>query len=306
MLNKHVLLSGAATLVCALGIGAFMQFAGAGTAREQSRPAVPLLPAEAGPAALTIENITLTSVPPGPGMSAPADRHARAAEPLAALKPACAFMAAAAPAAGASVDLSVEAPCRAGETFTVHHRGMMFTAALDGSGRYQARVPALAGRAVFVVETGSGDGATARVQVPDVDSVERIVLQWRAGSGFEMHARENGAAYGSAGHLWHGADQAGASDAPPRLIRLGSSSQPGARISEVYTRSAANAAGTALTAEAEVTPGNCGREIFAEALHLQGGRLQSRELSLAVPGCEASGSFLVLNNLAENLKLAAN
>lgn len=304
MLNKRVLLSGAATLACALGIGAFMQVAGAGTGRGQGLPSVPLLPAEAGPAALTIENITLTSVPHGLGRGTPADHPARAPEPLAALKSACAVSAAAAPAAGASVDLTVEAPCRAGEALTVHHRGMMFTAALDGSGRYQVRVPALAEDAVFVVETANGVGATARAHVTGLERVERIALQWAAGSGFEVHARENGAAYGSDGHLWHGAELA--SGAAPRLVRLGAGSQPGARISEIYTRPVADTSGTALTLEAEVTRENCSREIFAEALYLQEGRLLSRELTLAMPGCAAKGSFLVLNNLAENLKLAAN
>lgn len=299
MLNKRLLMSGAATLACVLGIGVFMQDSGAEATRQSSRPAEPQLPAEAGPVELVIENITFTSVP----SAAAAGRTPE----VPTVAQACGLAAAAEPAPGAMVRLSVAAPCRAGEALTVHHSGMVFSASLDQAGRYDAEIPALSEQAIFVIETPRGDGTTASTHVPGLDSVERFVLQWQQGAGFEMHARENGADYGSASHLWHGADAA--QDGPARLLRLGSADQPGARLSEVYTRPAAgnaDAGDTALTAEAEVTEANCGRDSFAEALRLQAGRLTSRDLVLSMPGCDAKGSFLVLNNLAENLKLAAN
>ena len=35
-------------------------------------------------------------------------------------------------------------------------------------------------------------------------------------------------------------------------------------------------------------------------------RLRTQDLTLAMPDCQATGDFLVLNNLLENLKIAAN
>ncbi|UWQ79252.1 hypothetical protein K3725_18470 [Leisingera sp. S132] len=61
-----------------------------------------------------------------------------------------------------------------------------------------------------------------------------------------------------------------------------------------------------MTAEAEVTGRNCGQDIIAQALRLTGGRLTSRDLVMVMPDCEAQRSFLVLNNLLEDLKIAAN
>lgn len=63
----------------------------------------------------------------------------------------------------------------------------------------------------------------------------------------------------------------------------------------------------ALSIEAEVTAGNCGQDISAQAIELRrDGTLRTRELSLAVPDCDGVGDFLVLNNLLDDLKIAAN
>ena len=204
------------------------------------------------------------------------------------------------------VAFSVDAPCRAHERLTVHHSGMSFTASLDSTGQYASLVPALARTAVFIAETASGAGAVAVAEVDGIESMERVVVQWSGNSGFEVHAREFGAAYGSAGHVWHGA--AGGSGAG-WIDRFGDESHLAARVAEVYSlpsRLPGQSGTVSLTAEAEVTTSNCGRDIFAQALQLRGGRLSSRDLVLAMPDCDAQGSFLVLNNLVEDLKIAAN
>ena len=36
------------------------------------------------------------------------------------------------------------------------------------------------------------------------------------------------------------------------------------------------------------------------------GAMKTQDLTLAVPGCDAVGSFLVLNNLVTDLKVASN
>ncbi|MBY6135641.1 hypothetical protein KUV61_07370 [Nocardioides marinus] len=306
MLPKKVIRTSALTLACALSIGAYMQFSVQAPEvgqqeRDTTLPVISAtveLPGEPGPTRLEIENITLTSAPAEPT----AESWTTEEEPAAR----CAMVADAVAAPMAMVELTVSAPCQAGERVTIHHSGISFSARLDETGRFQSSVPALAETAVFIAEAGSGLGAVAVAQVDDLDRVDRVVLQWIGNSGFEIHAREFGAAYGSAGHLWHGAEPGAALG---HLMRLGDDSLLAPRIAEIYSlpRAASDRAGTVtMTAEAEVTGINCGRDIAAQALQLRDGQLSSRDLVMAMPDCSAEGSFLVLNNLVEDLKIASN
>lgn len=307
MLSKTVMRTTALTLACAIGIGFYMQSAGtmpavsrlAGYASAAAEASSPQLPGEPGPARLQIDNITLTS--------APADdtdipRSAEVANTAAA----CQLEASATALPKAMVALHVTAPCHGGERLTLHHSGMSFTARLDPDGQFSSEVPALTQTAVFIAETTSGSGAVAVTEVADLETIERVVLQWSGNSGFEIHALEFGADYGTAGHIWHGA----AADAGVgEVLRLGDESQLAPRIVEIYSLPAERSdrsGSVSLSAEAEVTAINCGRDITAQALQLRDGRLSSRDLVMAMPDCEAQGSFLVLNNLVEDLKIAAN
>ncbi|UWQ41412.1 hypothetical protein K3718_18110 [Leisingera aquaemixtae] len=301
MLSKQVVLTSAMTLACALGIGFFMQASSSRWAGEAAAAADPQLPPEPGPAELKIENITLTSRRAEPALSDAQPQSAPLAQPGA-----CNVTAAAKAGPMAMVSLTVSAPCHGGERLTVHHSGMTFTAALDRSGHFAAQVPALTRTAVYIAETASGGGAVAVAEAPDAETVERVVLQWSGSSGLEIHAREFGAGYGSTGHVWHGA-ASGLSAG--QVIRLGDASLLAPRIAEIYSvpsRQTGRSGTVSVTAEAEVTGQNCGRDISAQALQLSGGRLSSRDLVIAMPDCDAQGSFLVLNNLVEDLKIASN
>lgn len=304
MLTKRVLLTSAMTLASALGIGVYMQASGTdrgAVPAHETEAANAKLPAEPDTEELQIEKIALTSAQADAPVSE--EGYQRAGPSLA---DSCQMTATAKAAPLAMAELAVDAPCRANERLTVHHSGLSFTVALDNAGHYEGVVPALTQTAVFIAETASGAGAVAVVEVPDIGSVERVVVQWSGRSGFELHAREFGAAYGSAGHVWHGgAVQAGAG----RITRLGDETQLEPRIAEVYSLPSSlpgQAGSVSLSAEAEITAGNCGRDIHAQALKLQSGRLISRDLVMAMPDCDAKGSFLVLNNLVEDLKIAAN
>lgn len=301
MLSKQVILTSALTLAVALGIGAYMQAAGSGWLGGSVSALEPELPRDPDTVQLRLDKITLTSAPPAADR---AETAPHSAEPVPAVS--CPMTAIAEAAAMAMVKLTVSAPCHALERLTVHHSGMSFTAALDSSGRFTAQVPALARRAVFITETTSGGSAVAAADVEGLETIERVVLHWSGNSGFEIHAREFGAAYGGAGHVWHGAAaQAGAG----RIDRLGSGSQLEPRFAEFYslpTRLPGRSGSVALSAEAEVTGLNCGRDISIQALQLSGGRLSSRDLMMVMPDCNETGSFLVLNNLLEDLKITAN
>ena len=83
-----------------------------------------------------------------------------------------------------------------------------------------------------------------------------------------------------------------------------------ALMAEVYTfptLTSDSAGRIGLSVEAEVTAANCGRQIAAQTLQLKPGEtLRSRDVTLDMPACDANGDFLVLKNLFEDLKVAAN
>lgn len=81
-------------------------------------------------------------------------------------------------------------------------------------------------------------------------------------------------------------------------------------LAEVYTFPSAKSVQDGvvdLSVEAEVTNTNCGLEIEAQTLEMtSNGQMKAHDLTLAVPDCGAIGTFLVLNNLVSDLKVASN
>lgn len=225
----------------------------------------------------------------------------------------CAVTATATPGAAATAILTVNAPCYGNERVTVHHTGMMFTQATDATGQLTVTVPVLAEQAVFILAFANGNGAVAQTYVPDLAAYDRIVLQWTGREGFQIHAREFGADYGEAGHVWAEGGQSADLTALGEggyVTRLGDVDTLVPQMAEVYTfpTDMSNRAGTvAMSIEAEVTNSNCGRAVEAQTLELKaGGTLRTRDLTLEVPNCTAVGDFLVLNNLVDDLKIAGN
>jgi hypothetical protein len=167
-------------------------------------------------------------------------------------------------------------------------------------------VPALSETAIFMVQLENGSGAVESVEVGSLDGYERIALQWSGPGGFQIHAREFGAAYGSAGHVWSGSDLSGGTG---QLVRLGDLDALNPNIAEIYTYpvSQTEREGTvSISVEAEVTDANCGRDIAAQSIELrERGSLRTRDLVLTMPDCSAVGDFLVLNNLVDDLKIAS-
>lgn len=243
---------------------------------------------------LVLENIALT-------VSVPNLQHD---DSVLQQNPGCDLKVSAEPRAGAMVALSA-ASCTPNEIVTIHHNGMIFKTALDDQGVLDRVVPALNAHSVFIIETASGLTAKASAEVPEILGFNRIVLQWAGHGGFELHAREFGADYGEVGHVWSGTAHNGIGS----VMRLGDMSIFSPLVAEVYSYPADNSPkdGTIeLTVESEVTSANCDHTISAQTLDLRSGLLRSRDLVLNMPNCEATGDFLVLNNLVENLTIAAN
>lgn len=331
MLKTREMLTAAGTLTCAVGIGFIMQSGDTAKQRysdvaQENTPteiASSIVAANSAGAFLEVQDITLTSaqttpmdviVTPEAGVQlASAPVNGLAAPELDTSVPAasCDISAMAIASKGAMIDVSLTAPCMPNENVTVHHNGMMFTQSTARDGSLKVSVPAMAEDAVVIFAFPNGEGAVAQVQVPDLGQYDRTAIQWKGDAGFEMHAREFGANYGQDGHVWAGEmrDVSAVDSAKGFLVRLGSASALSPFMAEIYTFPTGMGAqdGTIdLSVEAEVTLMNCGLEIEAQSLELQSGKVKTQDLTLAVPECDAKGSFLVLNNLVQDLKVASN
>lgn len=225
----------------------------------------------------------------------------------------CEFNLTATPGAAAMVTLDLEAPCMVNERFTLHHNGLMFTAATDDEGMSQMRVPALAKNAVFIVAFGNGEGAVANAEVSSVEYYDRYIVQWQGQSGLQVHALEYGATYGEDGHVWADAKRdmgIAARGEGGFITRLGLSDMNSARMAEVYTfptLTAQKPGEIDLRLEAAVTRMNCGRDIEAQSLHISGTQAPvASDITLAMPECDAIGDYLVLKNMFNDLKIARN
>lgn len=320
MAHRTQIITASGTIACAAAIGFFMQ----SSETAERRYGEALADADPTNQILDVEQITLTSgeliaaspsVPTSEAEVIKAAAPANLPEPERSDRladPACEMTATARPVAAAMVDLSLSAACLPNERVTVHHNGMIFTQTTDAAGKLDVTLPALSQEALFIMAFINGEGAVAQTSVPELVDFDRMVLQWKGDTGFEIHAREFGADYGDTGHIWHGApgEMADAITGKGGFVsRYGDADVPESLLAEVYSFPVINTGYTGtvdLTVEAEVTDVNCGLEIEAQTLQVhQGAQMKTRNLTLSVPECDAAGNFLVLNDLLVDLKVAA-
>lgn len=312
-------------LVCALGIGYFMQ---AGRSGAQSPDATAIF--DVGEPEIKITQITLTSAAPTPPAAMPEPAALPGAPVTLALATdelladnfpeeesvpgfACDYTMTAEPLAAAMVKVTLDAPCMINEKFTLHQSGMMFTEVTDDKGQSVLTVPALGENAVFIASFANGEGAIATAVVDTFAYYDRFVVQWGGQSGMKIHALEYGADFGDQGHVWDNAayDMARAAHGEGGfLTRHGAPDLDNALLAEVYTfptETALRAGDVSLRVEAEVTAGNCGRDLEAQTIATGGeSGLKVQDIVLAMPDCDGIGDFLVLNNLFNDLKVARN
>ncbi|MEM7732896.1 MAG: hypothetical protein AAF280_08965 [Pseudomonadota bacterium] len=215
--------------------------------------------------------------------------------------------------AGAMVELLIDTNCHANSGFTVHHNGMMVSGMTDGEGLAAVMLPALTEKAVYLVAFPGDDTVVANAEVTSVVDYDRAIVQWSAYDGLQVHALEYGATYEEPGHVWSGAMGEMASAAKGEggfMMRLGEPTPLSTHMVEVYTFPTGMALreGTVdLSLEAVVTEANCGRDLEAQVIQKSGDTpMTVRELTLAMPDCDAIGDFLVLNNMFDDLNIARN
>lgn len=205
----------------------------------------------------------------------------------------------------ARVELTVDAPCNTESRVTVRHSGLAFSDLTDARGHLKVIVPALSQTARFVVEFDDGRDAETQAQVAGLDRYQRVALQWRGENSLQLHAREDGAGFGEAGHVWTQATYPGAGVVVP----LGTVDTEAPLLAQIYSIPRSDSERpdiVSISVEAEVTEANCNREVTAQSLEMRGnGPIRSRDLVLSMPDCDATGEFLVLNNLVADLKIAA-
>ena len=149
--------------------------------------------------------------------------------------------------------------------------------------------------------------------VPDLDDYYRVGLQWNEDRALELHALEFGATYGEAGHVWHGnagSVERAVSGAGGFVSTVGAADVDSPMLAQIYTLprdTLGDAGNVRLTIEAPVTEANCGLDTLARTLELEeDGSVAVIELTFTFPGCDAVGEYLVLQNLFEDLRVAAN
>ena len=214
--------------------------------------------------------------------------------------------------AGAMVALVIDAPCQTGAEFIVHHQGMMFTALTDDAGHAELTVPALGLNSVFVAAFASEDGAMASVEVPELALYDRAVLQWQGDLGVSMQVYEFGAEYGAAGNV-NAANPRGIdalAEGQGFMVALGETGATDSYRAEVYTYPVNTSSMTGnilVSVDAQITAGNCGREVTAQSIQITAGEDPTGEdLVMTMPDCDGVGDILVLNAMFDEIMVAMN
>jgi len=290
------------TVACALAIGYLMQNGSA-----DPGPAPEKVAATNQASVLAgLEAITLTSSPSSDAVDEPplsTTTPPRRAEPT---PPAnCALSARAMASANATARLLFRAPCHPHDRVEILHSGLTFTAVTDARGALDLTVPALSEYAIFLISLDDQKGTVATTHVQDITEFERVALQWQGKTEIQLHALEFGASYGEQGHVWASPDASGAGS----VVHLGQPDLADARQVQIYSYPSGSESPDgeiALSVEAEVTPANCGSDLNIQTLELRADRrLRSRDLTVTLPDCSGSDDFLVLNNLLQDLTIAA-
>lgn len=210
--------------------------------------------------------------------------------------------------AEATLDLTLIAPCRASERVVLRHGGLAVTGMTSATGTLFASLPGMEASGEVSVLFASGQEVTAAEALPNLPGYRRFAVQWMADDAFQINAFENGAGFGTEGHVSAANPQRRLPNVPLRggyLTTLGDSSVPFPMLAEVYTFPADKTAPVDLTLEAKVTDATCNRELLGEMLLSEAGTVTKTDLSMATPTCDGIGDVLVLNNPLPDLKLAA-
>ncbi len=207
----------------------------------------------------------------------------------------------------AVIAVTLLAPCHPDERVVLRHGGLAIAAKTSATGALFIDIPALETGATLSVRLADDSTVQASIDVPEAAALSRFGVQWLADDTFQLHAFEDGADYGTPGHV--------SAQNPGQLLpgtpvkggwlsRLGDPTVDLPMQAEIYTFPKGGT-DVDVVVEATVTEATCGRELIGETLTMTGGASYVTDLTLAMPDCAAKGDILVLKNLVPDMKLAA-
>lgn len=259
-------------------------------------------PALSAPTPAAGQLVQSTSTDPVPAQSPTVDTE------LAEELNSCAVWLVATPMATAMMEVSVYAPCDAGQVVEMSHAGMKFDARIGDDSQLMLQVPALAESATVALTFADGRTHSDTTEVADVSMYERAVLQSRAPAVLGLNAYEFGASFGDAGHVR--ADNPRDPGISGYLTVLGDATIENGHVSQIYTYPIGitqSSDAVALEIEAAITSASCGHQVEATALGMQSGIvLQERAINMTMPDCDGAGGYVVLQDVLPEQSVAMN
>lgn len=205
--------------------------------------------------------------------------------------------------AGGMIGVDLSATCRPAQRVVLRHAGLAVTYRIGDDGRLLAQVPALAVSEPVEVLFQDGSRVAALVAMPEVAALRRFGVQWQGSAAFTVQGFEDGSDFGQQGVISAanpGTAQTGV------MTALGDATVENPLLAQIYTYPVDPARTTTLVVEAAVTGETCGHDLLGEVISSTAGRATKVDLTLAMPDCSGVGDFLVLKNLDEGMKIAAN
>ena len=201
----------------------------------------------------------------------------------------------------AMLGVALTAPCHDGERVVLHQAGLAITGKIGADGRLAVVLPALTADGAVAVLFADGSRADQVLPMPEAANLRRFGVQWQGAAAFVLHGMEDGADFDPPGDI-SGRNPVGAGF----LTVLGDAAVENPLLAQVYTYPVAAEVRPEIVLEAAVLPATCGHDLLGEVLTVQSGQVQKTDLTLAMPDCSGVGDFLVLKNLASDVKVAAN
>jgi hypothetical protein len=207
----------------------------------------------------------------------------------------------------AMIGVSIQAPCAPEARVVVEHEGLKITQKTDATGSVFLSIPALAVDATITATVANADPISENLRVPAMTTLRRFGVQWQDRDAFQLHAFENGADYGDAGHLSEAAPHTPLTGAPPAsgyVTLLGNADVARPMMAQIYTFPEGGISNNDVLVEAIVTDATCGREMLGETIIAMDGKAYTSELTLAMPDCNGVSDILVLKNLMADMTIA--